>query len=162
MWLFLTVTSQVTLQHTRVSQGLLKLLRDWFGFSDSCHICAKGQNPQYQLEKQHHLSSSKWSMFAWLSLNYPKHSGYLLFVFKKVSVQCPQQAALQLAYKPPQHGAQVLSRMSHHHCYFLRLAASFQSMPQEWCSISFLWQCSVPTRESASDKLDRIDPTQPM
>lgn len=96
------VTSQVTLQHTRASQRLLKLLRYWFGFSESCHICAGGQNPQYQLEKEHHISSSKWSMFARLNLNSHKHSGYLLTVFKKggVSVQCLQQAALQLVYKP--------------------------------------------------------------
>lgn len=91
------VTSWVTLQHTRDRQGLLKFLRYWFDFSESCH------NPQYQLEKQHHISSSKRSMFAWLSSNSHKHSGYLLTAFKKagVSVQCLQQAALQLVYKPP-------------------------------------------------------------
>lgn len=33
--------------------------------------------------------------------------------------------------------------MCTHHCYFLRLAVSFQSTPQEWCSVSFLWQCSA-------------------
>lgn len=109
IWLFLTseyyqtqaVMFQANLQLTRARDcksswdaGLV--------LTESCHICAGGQNPWYQLEKQYHSSSRKWAVFAWLSLNSPKHSGYLSIVFKKgqVSFQCLQQAAMKLVYKP--------------------------------------------------------------
>lgn len=67
--------------------GTTKLLRDTgLLLTESCHICTGGQNPWRQLEKQHYISSRKWAVFAWLSLNSPKCSDYLLIVFKKGQV----------------------------------------------------------------------------
>lgn len=101
-------------------QGLLKFLRDTsLVLTESRHICAGGQKPWHQLEKQHHISSRKWVVFAWLSLNSPKHSGYLLTVFKKGKFQFSVSNRLpcSLCINHSQHKAQVLSGMCIHHPY---------------------------------------------
>lgn len=112
-------------------QGLLKFFRNTGLVSNGrCHVCTRGQNSQYQLEKQALLTFCRRfpCADACLTSSSPKHL-ICCFFFKKGELQFRVSNSLpcSLHINHSQDDAEALSgTYIHCHCYFLNIAASSQ------------------------------------